>query len=96
MSKFSIGTWQFPLMGDGARVTQFHVRQTADGVVLTQRIAEGRAEMFQGSKKPANTIRLSIPSIFGRSKVLTIGADWVMIGDRLFRAVTSGKKGTGR
>lgn len=94
--KLTIGTWRFPLISGKARVKQFEVQQTADGLVLKQRLTGGIAEMFQGSKqKPDNTIRLSVPSVFGKPKVLTIGADWVKIGDRIFRADTSGKKGTG-
>lgn len=86
--KLTIGSWQFPLIGGKARVKQFDVLQTADGLVFRQRLTGVEAELIQ--QKAGNTVQLRMPSVFGRPKLLTIGADWVKIGDRLFKAAPSG------
>jgi hypothetical protein len=89
----TIGTWRFPLIGGKGKVKQFEIRQVGEGIVLQHRLF-GTVEIFQGAGvKPPNTLRLSIPSVFGKPKVLTIGTDWVKIGNRLFRAETAVKKG---
>jgi hypothetical protein len=92
--KLAIGSWSFPLVRGRARVKAFSVEQKAGGVVLKQPLEGSYAELFQTARaKPPFQVRLTIPSVFGRAKVVTIGSDWVQIGDRIFRAEKGGAKG---
>jgi hypothetical protein len=90
----TIGSWSLPLVRGRARVKAFSVEQKTDGLVLRQPLHGSYAELLQTSRaKPPFQVRLNIPSVFGRSKVVTIGSDWVQIGDRIFRAERGGTKG---
>jgi len=92
--KFAIGSWSFPLVRGRARVKAFTVEQKASGLVLRQPLHGSYAELLQTARaKPPYQVRLNLPSVFGRAKVVTIGSDWVQIGDRIFRADKGGTKG---
>lgn len=86
--KLAIGSWSFPLVrGRATRVKAFTVEQKADGLVLRQPLHGSYAELMQTARaKSPYQVRLNLPSLFGRAKVVTIGSDWVRIGDRIFRA----------
>ena len=87
--KLLIGSWSFPLVQGKARVKEFTVTQTADGLLLKQPLSGSYAELLQNPSAKAKlpfAVRLNLSNVFGRSKVVTIGTDWVRIGDRIFKA----------